>query len=251
MRFVEYERRGAVAVIRMDRPERGNALGSEMVTDLLEAHARFRDDDGARVAVLAGTGDFFCAGMDLKQAVETENYHIDLRSIDIFDPDDLPKPIVSAINGWVVGAGMSLAIEVTELAIMSRDARLAMWEMHSGAPAGWQYGVSRSLTPAEAASVSYGHVIDGRRAREMGLVNRVVPADSLMDVAMEIAVYLAGLPPLAVIATKTLLRRAAPRIPAELERYARGLITPLVASRHNVEGILDFVERRTPDERER
>jgi enoyl-CoA hydratase/carnithine racemase len=250
MRFVEYERRGAVAVIRMNRPERGNALGSEMATDLLEAHARFRDDDGARVAVLTGTGDFFCTGMDLKQAVETEDYHIDPRTIDIFEPEDLPKPIVSAINGWAVGAGMSLAIEVTELAIMSRDARMAMWEMRSGAPARWQYRVSHSLTPAEAATVSYGHVIDGELALRMGLVNRVVPSDSLMDAAMETAEYLAGLPPLAVAATKALLRKAAPRVPAELECYARNLIMPLVSSRHNVEGIQDFVERRTPDERE-
>ena len=93
-------------------------------------------------------------------------------------------------------------------------------------------------------------MIDGELALRMGLVNRVVPSDSLMDAAMETAEYLAGLPPLAVAATKALLRKAAPRVPAELECYARNLIMPLVSSRHNVEGIQDFVERRTPDERE-
>ena len=242
MRYVEYEQIGAVAVIRMNRPERGNALGSHMVSDLLDAHARFRDDPGARVAILTGTERFFCAGMDLKQVVETGEYHIDPRDDDIFHPDDLPKPIISAVNGWAVGAGMSLAIEVTELAIMAREARMAMWEMKSGAPAGWEYGRTFSLTPTESAWVSYGQEITSDRALRMGLVNRVVPLEDLMAAAMEIAEYLAGLPPLAVAATKKLLRQATPTVPYELEQYAQSLIMPLVRSQHNLEGMRQFVD---------
>lgn len=243
MRYVDYEQSGAIAVIRMDRPERGNALGSHMVTDLLEAHARFRDDRSARVAILTGTENFFCAGMDLKQVAETGNYHIDPRVVDIFDPDDLPKPVISAVNGWAVGTGMSLAIEVTELTIMAREARMAMWEMKSGAPARWQYRKSFSLTPAEAAWVSYGQEITSDQALRMGLVNRVVPREYLMDATMEVAEYLTTLPPLAVAATKKLLRRAMPEVPEELERFAGSLIMPLLKSRQNIEGIREFVGR--------
>ena len=82
MRYVEYEQHGAVVVIRANRPERGNALGSHMITDLIEASDRFRDDDSARVAIWTGVDQFFCGGLDLKQVVELGNPFIDPRTAD-------------------------------------------------------------------------------------------------------------------------------------------------------------------------
>ena len=246
MRYVEYEQRDSIVIVRMNRPERGNALGSDMVTDLLEAHARFRDDATSRVAILTGVANFFCAGMDLKQVVATGSPFIDPRSADIFNPDDMPKPIVAAINGWAVGSGMSLGVETCDLVIMAEEAKLAMWELRSGAPARWEYRVTHAMTPAETAEVAFGYEITSRRALQMGLVNRVVPRAQLMDAALEMAEHLVSLPPLAVLAANEMLRKATPTVSSELQEYARKLVNPLIMSRDGMEGIQAFVEKRKP-----
>lgn len=243
---MEYERHGAVVVLRANRPERGNALGSHMITDLIEASDRFRDDDSARVAIWTGVDQFFCGGLDLKQVVELGNPFIDPRTADFFDPETLSKPVIAAINGWATGAGMIKVLECTELRVMSEDAVMRMAEIRYGYPARWQYGATYSLTPTEAAEIVYGLDISAQRALEMGLVNRVVPGDKLMDTTMEIAQYLASQPPLAVTATKELLHKVTPTLPHEIEEEGWKLVRKLVMSKDGMEGIRAFVEKRDP-----
>lgn len=247
MRYVDYEEHGPVVVIRGNRPERANALGSHMVSDLLEASDRFRDDPTKRVAVWTGVDRFFCGGLDLKQVVETENPFIDHRTVDFFDPETLPKPVIGAINGWATGGGMIKVLECTELRVMAEDAIFRMAEIRYGYPARWQYGATYSLTPTEAAEIVYGLDITAQRALEMGLVNKVVPREKVLDAAMEIAEYLAAQPPLAVTATKELLRRVTPTLPREVEEEGWKWVRKLVMTKDGMEGIKAFVEKRDPE----
>ncbi len=246
MRYVDYERRDSIAVIRMNRPERGNALSSEMVSDLMEVHATFRDDPETRVAVLTGVGRFFCAGLDLKEAAARGSPFVDPRFKDVFDPADLPKPIIAAINGWAVGGGMNIAVETCELVVMAEDARMFIGQIRLGYPVGWPYRQTHALTPIQASEITLGLHITAQRALEMGLVNRVVPADRLLDTAMEIAEYLVSLPPLALLAAKDILRRVTTPVSPELTDSAREMVERLAPSQDGMEGIRSFVEKRKP-----
>jgi len=246
MQFVEYERRGAVAVIRMNRPERGNSLGTEMVTDLLEAHALFRDDSEARVGILTGTGKFFTAGLDLKQVAEINSPFLDQRFRGVFNPDDLPKILIAAINGWAVGAGMGLALETCELAVMAEEAKIFQAQITIGYQVGWTFRQTHAVTPVQAAEITLGMHITGQRALEIGLVNRVVPLEKLMDTAMEMAEYVAGLPTNAVLAAKDMLRRVTNPVSPELTKYAREMVERLAPSEDGMEGVHAFVEKRKP-----
>ncbi len=246
MQFVDYERLDSIAIIRMNRPERGNALSSEMVSDLMEVHALYRDDPETRVAVLTGADRFFCAGLDLKEAAAKGSPFVDPRFKDVFDPGDLPKPIIAAINGWAVGGGMNLAVETCELAVMAEDAKMFIGQIRLGYPVGWPYRLTHALTPMQASEVTLGLHITAQRALEMGLVNRVVPGEQLMDNALEIAEYLVSLPPLALLAAKEMLRKVTPAVSPELTRYAREMVERLAPSQDGMEGIRSFVEKRKP-----
>ncbi|MCH8205445.1 MAG: enoyl-CoA hydratase/isomerase family protein [Chloroflexi bacterium] len=246
MRYVEYDRQDAIAVITMNRPERGNALSVDMITDLMEAHVTFRDDANARVGIVTGVGKFFCAGLDLKDAAASNDPNVDQRFGDVFDPDDLPKPLIAAVNGWAVGGGLNMVVETCELAVMAEDAKMFIAQTRLGYPVGWPYRLTHGLTPAEAAEVTYGFEITGQRALEMGLVNRVVPRERLMETAMGMAEHLAGMPPMAILAAKELLRKITPAVPPDIDRYARDLVTRLVASRDTTEAIKAFAEKRPP-----
>ena len=250
MPFVDYETRGPIAIITMNRPERGNALGHELVTGLVESHERFRDDPEARVGIVTGTGRFFCAGLDLKEAASKgEGFfdpRVDPRFGDVFHPDDLPKPLIGAVNGWAVGGGMNMALETCELVVMADDANMRMGQAKLGYPVGWEYLPTLHLTPTAAAEIVYGLDISAQRALEMGLVNRVVPADQVMDTALGIAEHLASLPPNLLPAAKALLRRAASSVSPDLAQFGSSIQKNLAYSRDGLEAIRAFVDKRSP-----
>ena len=247
MQYVEYDRQNAIAVITMNRPERGNGLSVDMISDLMEAHAIFRDDPEARVGIVTGVGKFFCAGLDLKDAASNDDPNVDQRFGDVFDPADLPKPLIAAVNGWAVGGGMNMVVETCELAVMAEDARMFIAQTRLGYPVGWPYRLTNGLTPAEVAEVTFGFEITGQRALEMGLVNRVVPREQVMDTAMEMAEHLVGMPPLAILAAKELLRKVNPVVPEDIDRYAHGVVRRLVDSEDTAEAIRAFAEKRAPN----
>ena len=250
MPFVDYEMRGPIAIITMNRPERGNALGEELVTGLVESHERFRDDPEARVGIVTGTGRFFCAGLDLKEAATkiegSIDPRVDRRFGDVFHPSDLPKPLIGAVNGWAVGGGMNMAVETCELVVMADDAKMRMGQARLGYPVGWEYLPTLHLTPTAAAEIVYGLDISAHRALEMGLINRVVPTDKVMDAALEIAEHLASLPPRLLPAAKSVLRRAASSISPELAEFGSSIQRELSHSRDGIEAIQAFVDKRAP-----
>ena len=186
MAVVETERLGQVLVVRMNRPERLNALSQEMRTRLAETWTEFRHDDGLEVAIFTGTGRGFCAGEDMKESLQ-RGVPGGQRPVieDPFMSGALEKPVIAAVNGWAMGGGFwyQLAADIT---IASDQAVFAQPEVRHisnttflfGALCGWKAANRWGLT---------GDHFDAQEALRIGMVNEVVPHDQLMDTARALA----------------------------------------------------------------
>lgn len=202
--YVRCEKQGRVVTITLDRPSARNAIGPEMDHRLRDIWAEFRDDDGADIAVLTGTGDAFCAGadrntwftqwLDADAAVVRRNAKgIGFAGI-TRGLHRIGKPVIAAVNGWALGAGLELALAC--------DIRIASDRAMFGAPLvglGFHHGdggISR-LVDACGLAVALdlelsGEPIDAQRALQVSLVTRVVAHDDLMSSAHALAHLIAA-----------------------------------------------------------
>jgi enoyl-CoA hydratase len=194
---VHYERRGASAVVTIDRQERRNAVDGPTAEELTAAYRKFEADDDARVMILTGAGGVaFCAGADLK-AIETFGPRMDL--------DDGPlgftrltpsKPTIAAISGWCLAGGLELALWC-DLRIAAEGSTLGFPERRWGVPlvdGGTQrlprvVGLGRALD-----MILSGRMVPVDEALAMGLVNEVTEAGGHLDRALEYAEALASFP---------------------------------------------------------
>jgi E-phenylitaconyl-CoA hydratase len=211
---VLYERRGRVATITYNRPEAMNAVNGELRADLNAAWATFRDDDEAWVGIVTGAGRAFCAGADLKDpggsVGPSAHSFWEVPSLTSLESGlEVWKPVIAAVNGYALGFGLTL-VSACDFVIASERASFAFPEVQLGVPTvqgavrmprliGWQPAMELLLL---------GERIDAHRAREVGLVWRVVPHDELMTEANALAERLCRNAPLAVRATKEIARRS-------------------------------------------
>ena len=197
MQPVIYERRGAAAVMMIDREERRNAIDGPTAELLAEGYDRFEADDEARVLVLTGAGGVaFCAGADLK-AIETFGTRLD-------DPRGplgmsrvtASKPTIAAISGWCLAGGLELALWC-DLRIATEDSHLGFPERRWGVPLidGGTQRLPRVVGLGRALDlILSGRIVDAGEALGMGLVTEVVPAGGHLERALEIAEGLARFP---------------------------------------------------------
>jgi len=190
--MVTYDRRGPVAVVTIDRPERRNAVDRETALELREAWERFDADEAVAVGVLTGAGDTFSAGADLRE--------MDLED----DPEGylgmtrtrVEKPTVAAVEGHCVAGGLELALWC-DLRVAGQGATFGCFERRFGVPlvdGGTQrlprvVGLGRALD-----MILTGRAVDAETAHEWGLVNRVVPDGTALDAAVELGEQLASFP---------------------------------------------------------
>lgn len=219
MTTVHTERDGdGVLTLRLDNPQRRNALDIDMARELRAALAATRDDPSVRCVVITGTGSSFCSGADLAQlfgdaagTVLTKRERLGAYYRTFLDVRDLPVPTVAAVNGAAIGAGLNLALSC-DLRIAAPSARLGATFVRLGTiPGGGStHLLARLVGPAHAAEmVLTGELIEASRAAQMGLVNRVVAADAdLAAAARELAGRVAAGGPEAVRASKRALRLA-------------------------------------------
>ncbi len=246
---VRYETRERVAYVTLDRTERLNALGGAAIEALIEHFDAIDGDPEIWGVLLTGAGDrAFSAGFDLKEVAGGSGGSL-LRPMkgrlrNLFEVvGDCGKPVVAAINGWALGAGLELAL-ACDLRIAAQHARIGMPEAKRGM--GGNYGtqvLARSLPPARAFELLYlGEDIPARQALEWGLVNEVVPTAEL------------------AAAAERLVRAVVANAPLSTQRYkaaiVRGRDLPLAAalrldvrpdpygSEDRAEGVAAFVEGR-------
>lgn len=204
---VELTRSGAVATVTLNRPEKLNAASDELVADM---HAAFREleaDATVRVAILTGAGRAFCAGADLGRAVEESDSttvdvqgwrdHLKLENEALFGIWRSRLPVIAAVHGYALGLGCDLAM-TCDLTIATESALFGEPEVHFQTTSQfmilpWVVGMKRTKE-----ILLTGDRFSAQEARDMGMVNRVVPDDQLILEAERLAARIAKLPPPAV-----------------------------------------------------
>ena len=253
---IVFEVEDGVGLIRLNRPETGNAITLEMAREILEAAIICDEAPEIRSVVLAGSGRMFCAGGDLKAFAAkgdgvsrhikeiTQVFHAAISRFNWMD-----APVVGAINGVAAGGGFSLAL-TTDIAIAAESAKFTMAYTKVGlAPDGSaSYFLERMIGLRRAKEMALlNPVLSARQALEWGLVNQVVADDLLMAVARDMARCLAEGPTRSYGETKRLiLAGATESLESQMERESRA-IAAMSGSTDGREGLSAFIARRTPE----
>jgi 2-(1,2-epoxy-1,2-dihydrophenyl)acetyl-CoA isomerase len=248
--IVRYNRKGAVAIVTLNRPESMNAFDTDLRAAVVEALERARDDDHTRVVIFTGEGRCFSAGADLKAGIDrdvAEILQVEYRPV-LEIIADIPKPVIAAVPGSAAGIGLSMAL-YCDLLIMADDAfLLSPFTTISLVPdGGLNWLLVRQLGYRRAFQLSIeSERIPAARCVELGLANRAVPADELQNTALKWASALAERAPLSLAATKKIMRFAADHGWSDVFDMEATLQGDLLGSEDNREGIAAFLEKRQP-----
>jgi len=245
MDVVETERHGQILIVRMNRPERLNALNHEMRTRLAETWTEFRLSDGLEVAIFTGSGRAFCAGEDMKESLQ--NGAPGGRRPAIEDPfmsGALEKPVIAAVNGFAMGGGFML-VERTDLRVAAKNAVFEVSEAKRWLLAGYNHGHIANVPFPIAMEMALGFRFTAERFYEVGFLNRLVEPEALMPSAMAMAEHLLTLPPASRVNTVHMMRQMRPTPSAEMQRLAKALHDHGAKS-DLMESRAAFAEKRAP-----
>ena len=255
MSGVQVERDGQLMTVTIDRPK-ANAIDAPTSRELGEAFLAFRDDPDLRVAILTGSGErFFSAGWDLKAAADGEAFEAEY-GVGGFggfpELPDLNKPVVAAVNGMAVGGGFELALSA-DLVVAAEHAEFFFGELAIGLiPDAGTVRLPRIIPPAVAKDlILTGRRLSAQEASSLGLVNRVVSPNDLMDAASRMAREVAEMAPLAVEAVLAVMKESSHlTVQQALDAMRKGDVpayTAMVESEDAQEGPAAFTEGRRPE----
>lgn len=259
MASIRFESAGHVARVTLDRPKKKNAITPKMSDELVEAWERLEATDDLRVGVLRGEGDSFCAGADIETMGEWYGAVPDHMRREHFDREpglggitknlDVRKPLVAAVQGHCLGAGLELAL-ACDLRVATPNARFGLPETKWGILPG-QGGTQRLprlVGPGHALEMMLtAEPIGAERAQKIGLVNRIVDPDDLDAEAVELAETIARRSPQAVRHVKEAVRRGLEMPLEQALRLETQLADPLRDGPDNREARKAFEEDREPD----
>ena len=217
MAVVETERNGQVLIVRMNRPERLNALNTEMRQKLAETWTEFRASKELEVAIFTGTGRGFCAGEDMKESLATGMPGGVKPTIpDPFMDGSLEKPVIAAINGFAMGGGFML-VERTDLRVAVPEAVFEVSEAKRWLLGGYNHGHLANVPYPIAMEMALGFRFTAERFHQLGFLNRIVPQAELIPTAMAMAEHLLSLPPASRVNTVHMMRQMRPE-PSEAQK---------------------------------
>jgi enoyl-CoA hydratase/carnithine racemase len=202
--LLSIERRGDVALVTLQRPEKRNALSIDLRVELSQAFGRLGEDDGVGCIVLTGAGSAFCAGMDVTQFggdIENRRRLVETSTAAFEAIGSCPRPTIAAVNGPALAGGFALAL-LCDLRVAATPATFGFPELPRGIPP--SYASARAaLPPSVAAEVTLtGRVFGAEEALRIGAVNEVVPEGQSVERALELAAGIASAPRAATLETK-------------------------------------------------
>ncbi|SPU48802.1 crotonase/enoyl-CoA hydratase family protein [Bordetella trematum] len=257
--FLKYEQHEHVVMLTMNEPQRRNPLtGNSAVPEFLEAAARIEADPSVRAVIITGAGPAFCAGGDVKamwQQASGEREGLQIRQEYRSGIQKLPLalfnlevPLIAAVNGPAIGAGLDLAC-MCDIRIAASSATFAESFVKLGIIPGdgGAWLLPRIVGLSRASEMSFtGMTLDADTALQWGLISRVVPPQELLGAAMDIAAKIVANPPSAVRLTKRLLREGLhTRLDTLLEMSAAFQALSHQTAEHR-EAVTAFIERRKP-----
>lgn len=254
-KHVLYRIEGQIAIITINRPEAKNAFSPEMIALWRQFLEEARADNNVRVIIVTGKGDTFCSGGDIRAMAEGRLRSLDMQKFlwegihrIIFTLEDLDKPVIAAINGAAMGAGLDMAI-MCDLRVCSDRARLAESYIMMGlAPGdGGAYFLPRLVGIAKALELLFtGDVLSAQDAMEIGLVNFVVPHDRLMEETLILAEKIASKPPLAMRMIKRAVYQSQTSTLRSHLDYIASQQALLTETQDHKEAARSFIEKRKP-----
>lgn len=242
-----------VATVTLHRPEVRNAFGAGMGEALADAYRRCDADDDVRAVVLTGTPPAFCAGADLSSGGAT----FDKRDEAGFSAGavampawDVRKPVIAAVNGHAIGVGFTLTLQC-DIRIFAAEAKYGIVQVRRGVMGdGFSHWTLPRIAGMSGAAelLLTGRTVDGHEARALGVCSRVLPHDQVLPAALALARDIAvNTAPLSVALSKSLLWDSWALTAAEVEARETAAHHRLMGSPDAREGVLAFLERRTPN----
>lgn len=247
------EREGSVATVRINRPDKLNALNAQVRREIARAMDQLANDDAVRVAILCGTGEqAFAAGADVSEfagrtpAEQREVY----RRRRVYDAvAAFPKPLIAAVHGFCLGGGVELAL-ACDVRVADPSARFGQFEIRLGLipGAGGTQRLARLVGPGQAARIALsGDMLDAAEAHRIGLVEILAGEGRHLERARDLAGRMARWSPVALGLVKESLRAAAETPLAEGLALEKELFLAAFASQDGREGVRAFVEKRRPE----
>jgi enoyl-CoA hydratase/carnithine racemase len=252
------ERRDALAVLTLNRPDKHNALSLDLLRRLSAALDALGEDAGVRCVVLRGNDRCFSTGMDLADLAGVSAVAETQRALSVFRDanaavERCPKPVIAAIAGWCLTGGLELAL-ACDVRVAAQSARFGITSARIGtvAGAGGTQRLPRLIGPGRAKEMLFSaEPIDAAEALRIGLVNRVAPAGAEVDAAIEMARLYATRAPLGLWFAKTAVN-VGMTMPLEAAlAFEAGLTTQLFGTEDRAEGLRAFQQKREADFRGR
>ncbi len=242
------ERRGHVLILTINRPQARNAITGDVAAGIAAAMGELDGDPQLRVAILTGAGGTFSAGMDLKAALAGEPASVPGRGFGGLTTEPPRKPLIAAVEGWALAGGCEIVL-ACDLIVAADDARFGLPEVKRGLAAG-SGGLVRlpQRIPYHVAMelILTGDLMSAERAYECGLVNALAPSGRALEVAWQLAEKVAANGPLAVAASKAVVRQGDGWADEAVRNRHKGIIRSVMKSADAVEGSRAFTEKRTP-----
>ncbi len=251
------ERRDKICILTLNRPERLNALSPGLRQGVMHTCEELREDDSVWAVVLTGAGRGFCSGVDLRgDRSGADDLPSRPQRLDVYGwvgrlamaiYRTLDKPIIAAVNGVAAGAGMSMAL-ACDMRVGSEHTRFktVFIERSLSPDTGMSFFLPRIVGYSRACDLVFtSRFVEAEEAYRIGLLDRLVPADRLLDEAVELATHIATWPPMAMQAAKRVLQQS---MESTLEEQLRNESSGLIFARrapHDVQEARDaFLERR-------
>ncbi|MCO6509767.1 MAG: enoyl-CoA hydratase/isomerase family protein [Aridibacter famidurans] len=250
---ITLDRRGRVAVITINRPEKLNALNTQVHTEAIAALDELRDDAEVGCVVITGAGEkAFVAGADISEfagkTAVTQRAVFQERTL-FNSVDQFPKPVIAMINGFALGGGCELSL-ACDIRVASENARFSQPEINLGimCGGGGTQRLTRLIGEGRAMEmVLTGDMIDAATAERFGLVNHVWPAEELEEKTMELAEKIASKAPVALQMTKEAVKFASRSNLDEGLRREIDLFAICFSTEDKEEGVSAFLEKRKPE----